>query len=107
MHLNQQQKDTDDKHAQEIKDLIDNTKDIDELRIWIHIVNMVIKVESFGISWEENSRQKNKTNKDSKEINKLFLEQQEELDNLSEEGACAKDLSTKIYKIKDLINGPK
>ena len=40
-----------EEHAQEIKDLIDNIEDINELRIWIHIVNMDIQIESFGISW--------------------------------------------------------
>ena len=75
-----------DEHAQEIKDLIDNTEDINELRLWIHIFNLGIQIESFCISWEGPSRQKKKTKRDSKEINKLFQEQQEELDNLLEEG---------------------
>ena len=60
-----------DEHSQEILDLIDN---IDELRIWIHIVNLGIQVESVGISWEGPSRQKKKTKRNSKEINKLFQE---------------------------------
>ena len=37
----------------------------------------------------------------------MFLEQQEELDELIEEGASNKDLNRKIYRLKDLINGPK
>ena len=71
-----------EEHAQEIRDPVDNIEDINERRIWIHIVNMDIQIESFGISWEGPSRQKKKTKRDSKEINKLFLEQNEELDNL-------------------------
>ena len=88
-----------EEHAQEIKDLVDNIEDINELRIWIHIVNMDIQIESFGISWEGPSKQKKITNWDSKEIYELVLEQQEELDDLIEEGASVKDLKTKIYKL--------
>ena len=86
---------------------MDNIKDINELRIRIHIANMDIQIESFGISLEGPSKQKKRTKRDSNEINKLFIEQQEELDDLIEEGASAKDLNTKIYKLKDLINSPK
>ena len=96
-----------DKQAQEIKDLIDNTDDINELRIRIHIVNLSIQVESFGISWEGPTRQKNKTKRDSKDINKQFQEQEEELDQLLKEGTSAKDLNSKIYWLKEIINGQK
>ena len=60
-----------------------------------------------GKLWEGPSRQKKKTKRDSKEINKLFREQQEELDQLLYEGSTAKDLNFKTYKLKDIINGPK
>ena len=63
---------------------MDNIKDINELRIRIHIANMNIQVESFGITWEGPSKQKKRSKRDSKEINELFLEQQEELDELIE-----------------------
>ena len=56
------------KHAQEKRKSVDNIKDINELRIKIHIINMEIQVESFGITWEGPSKQKKKSKKDSKEI---------------------------------------
>ena len=65
------------KEQKDIKDLIDITDDINELRIRIHGVNLSIQVESFGISWEGPSRQKKKTKMASKEINRLLQEQQE------------------------------
>ena len=49
-----------EEHAQEIRDPVDNIEDINERRIWIHIVNMDIQIESFCISWEGPSRQKKK-----------------------------------------------
>ena len=84
-----------EEHAQEIKDLVDNFEDINELRIRIHIANMDIQIESFCITWEGPIKQNKRTKRDSKEINKLFIEQQEE-------GASAKDLNTQYISSKIL-----
>ena len=45
--------------------------------------------------------------RDSKETKELYLKQQEELNELIEEGASTKDINKKIYRLKDLLNGPK
>ena len=63
-----------DAHAQKIRDAVDNIQDINELRVKIHIINMEIQVESFGITWEGPSKQKKKAKRDSKETKELFLE---------------------------------
>ena len=47
-----------DAYAQKIRDTLDNIQDINELRVKIHIINMEIQVESFGITWEGPSKQK-------------------------------------------------
>ena len=86
---------------------MDNIQDINELRVKIHIINMEIQVESFGITWEGPSKQKKMVKRDSKETKELYLKQQEELNELIEEGASTKDINNKIYRLKDLINGPK
>ena len=52
-----------EEHAHEIKDIVDNIMDINELRIRIRIANMEIQVESFGITWEGPSKQKTSTQK--------------------------------------------
>ena len=64
-------------HAQEIRDTVDNIQDINKLRVKIHIINMEIQVESFGITWEGPSKQKKKTKRDSKETKELFLGHQD------------------------------
>ena len=45
--------------------------------------------------------------RDSKEIKEIYLKQQEELDELIAEGASTKDVNNKIYRLRDLLNGPK
>ena len=90
-----------------MKELVENTEDINDLRIRLHIVNLDIQIESFGITWEGQGKQKKKMKRDSKELNQLFKEQNEEMDKMLEEGSSAKDLNSKIYKVKEMINCPK
>ena len=69
--------------AQEIRDAVDNIQDINKLRVKIHIINMEIQLESFGITWEGPSKQKKMAKRDSKENKELHLKQQEELNELA------------------------
>ena len=87
--------------------MIDNTIDTNELRIKINIINMEIQVKSFGITWEGPSKQKKMVKKDSKELKELYLKQHEELEELIAEGASTKDINNKVYRLRDLLNGPK
>ena len=96
-----------DTYAQIIRDAIDNIHDINELRVKIHIINMEIQVESFGKTWEGPSKQKKMVKRDSKETKELYLKQQEELNEFIEEGTSTKDINNKIYRLRDLLNGPK
>ena len=92
-----------DKHAQEIKDLIDNT--MTSMSSWFGCT-----LSTWAYKWKA-LVYLGKIQQTEKETKKWqqgdFQEQQEELDNLLEEGSSAKDLNSKIYKLKDLINGPK
>ena len=88
-----------------MKELVENTEDINDLRIRLHIVNLDIQIESFGITWEGPGKQKKK--RDSKELNQLFREQNEEMDKMLEKWYSARDLTPKIYKVKEIINSPK
>ena len=56
---------------------------------------------------EGHSKQKKMVETDSKETKELYLKQQEELNKLIEEGTSTKDINNKIYRLKDLLNGPK
>ena len=63
--------------------------------------------ESVGITWEGPGKQKKKKKRDSDELNQIFREQNEKMDNMLKEGYSAKDLHSKIYKVKEIINSPK
>ena len=96
-----------DAHAESIREVIDNSTDTNELRIKINIIKMEIQVKSFGITWEGPSKQKKLVKRDSKELKEIYLKQQEELDELIAEGASTKDVNNKVYRLRDLLNGPK
>ena len=67
-------------YAPRMKEVVENIEDVNDLRIRIHIVNLDIQIESFSITWEGPRTQKKK--RDSKELNQLFREQNEEMDKL-------------------------
>ena len=77
-----------------MKELVENTEDINDLRIRLHIVNLDIQIESFCITWEGPGTQKKKKKRDSKELNQIFSEQNEEMDKILKEGYSAKDLKS-------------
>ena len=78
-----------------MKELVENIEDINDLRIRLHIVNLEIQIESFGITWEGPGKQKKKK------------KQNEEMYKMLEEGYLTKDINSNIYKVKEIINGPK
>ena len=43
-----------------MKELVENTEDINDLRIRLHIVNLDIQIKSFGITWVDPGKQKRK-----------------------------------------------
>ena len=64
-------------------------------------------LDSFGVIWENQGKSKKQKKRDSKELGQLYREQQEELDEMLAEGYSTKDLNAKIYKLKQMITGPK
>ena len=76
-----------------MKEIVENTEDINDLRIRLHIVNLDIQIESFGITQEGQGIHKNKIKRDRKDLNKLFSEQNEEMDKMLEEEYSAKVLN--------------
>ena len=52
-------------------------------------------------------KSKRQKKRESKELRQLYKEQQEELDEMLAEGYNKKDLNAKIYKLKEMITGPK
>ena len=64
--------------------------------------------KAFGVSWKGvNSKKKKKKRGNSKDIKQLYQEQQEELCDMLEKGCAPKSVNAKIYKLKEIIRGPK
>ena len=95
-------------YAEKMIDIIECTEDINVLRIKLEILDMEIQCKAFGVSWEGvNSKKKKKKRGNSKDIKQLYQEQQEELCDMLEKGCAPKSVNAKIYKLKEIIRGPK
>jgi len=64
-----------------------------------------LQIASFGITWKGETKKKKK--KDSKEIKEIYMEQQNELEETLKAGLQGKDLNRRMYKLRDIVEGPK
>ena len=87
-------------HAHEIGDAMDNIKDINELRVKIHIINMRIQVESFGKTWEGPSKQKEREKKTEKRPRNYSLSSRRNSMSLLKKGLSLKTLTAKFTDLK-------
>ena len=100
-------KEVSDKYAERIETLVEETEDINMVRIKLDAINMEIENEAFGLIWQGGNKKKRKKKRNCKELKDLYQEQHEELNKMLDEGCSAKSLNGKIYKLKEIINGPK
>ena len=82
-------------------------EDIDRLERKLEIINLDILVDSFGIIWQFQGKSKKQKKRDSKQIKEIYQQQQEELDEMLSQGYNKEDMNAKIYKLKQMITGPK
>ena len=94
-----------DEYAEKIKDIVMQNDDADIMEQKIRYTDIDLQIKSFGITWKGGS--KKKKGKSSKDIKDIYLEQQKELNDMIEEGIRGDDLNKKMYKMRDLIEGPK
>ena len=94
------------KKAPKIKELVEIIDDMDELERRVHLIDLEMQVEAFGIIYQKSNKKKTKR-RDSKELNELVKQQNEKLDKILSQGYLGKDLNSRIYKMKTAINGPK
>ena len=96
-----------DKHAEEMMEIINENEDVNIINIKLGILNFLMLIECFGISWKKESSKKKKIKKDYKELQELFELQFTELNEMIDEGSSSSSLMNKIYDVKKKINGPK
>ena len=99
-------------HTDEIADAIseivrNDNLTIDEVRELINAEDQKAQKKCFGTIWIGPKKQKKGTKRSSKDLKELFKEQCEELNELIETGSSYKDVNRRMWKIKELICGPK
>ena len=96
-----------DKHASKIIDALNNITDVDKLESKIYGIDLDIQIECFGITWERPFKKKKVRKKNSKELNEIYKQRYNELEDVLNDDFFKQDLYQRIYKLKNVINGPK
>ena len=92
--------DISDKHAEEMMEIINENEDVNIINIKLGILNFLMLIECFGISWKKESSKKKKIKKDYKELQELFELQFTDLNEMIDEGSSSSSLMNKIYDVK-------
>jgi hypothetical protein len=101
-------KDHSDEIANEIKKIALNRElNIDEVREKIRATDEMIQRKCFGTKWVGPKKQKRAKKRPLNETKELFQEQCEELDDLIAAGTQYKDVNRRLWRLKELICGPK
>ena len=86
---------------------LNKSQSIDEVREQIRAEDEKTQKKCFGTVWVGPKKQKKPKKRSSKETKELFKDQCEELNELIETGANYKDVNRRMWKLKELICGPK
>ena len=97
-----------DKYAGKIIEAVQNIADPDLLEAKLDSIDTEIQVEAFGVIYvKERDRPKKIKRKSSKDLNKLYEEHLDDIDKAITECLDRKDVNSRMYKLKTLVNGPK
>ena len=91
------------RNASKMVELIESETDIQALERRLHILDMEIQVLSFGIIWRTPGIGKKAKKKENRELNILYKEQQEEIEELIRQGTIGQDMNQKIYNMKSRL----
>ena len=80
---------------------------MDKLERNIYGIDFDIQLECFGITWERPFKKKKVRKKNSKELNEIYKQRYNELEDVLNDDFFKQDLYQRIYKLKNVINGPK
>ena len=98
-------KEKSNEYAKQIIEVVRKHDDPEKLDKEINIIDTELQIASFGITWKGETKKKKK--KDSKEIKEIYMEQQNELEETLKAGLQGKDLNRRMYKLRDIVEGPK
>ena len=97
-----------DKYASKMVNAVQDTEDADELEKKLDSIDKEIQIEAFGYIYvKERSKPKKIKKKGYKDLNSMYTEYLDEVDAAITECLDRKDINSRMYKLKTLINGPK
>ena len=96
-----------DEFAPKMEEALVNCKDENALERELHCIDLDIQIKAFGITWRAPGQGKKAKRKEAKELEQIYKEQQEELNEMIEKGNIGRDVNQKIYNMRNLINGQK
>ena len=100
-------KEISDQHADKIEDIVRNSEDVNALERKINMIDIEIQVLSFGIIWKTQGQGKKTKKRENRELQTLYKEQQEELEELIRQGTVGSDMNQKIYNMRKVVKGNK
>ena len=96
-----------DKYVPKIMEAIEQSEDANTMESKMKVIDLEIQIDSFGIIWQAPGGGKKTKKRENRELNQLYKEQQEELDQMIEQGLNGKSINQKMYNMRNLIMGPK
>ena len=107
LHGWEKYKEISDKYAPKILEAVEQIEDVNAMEREMHLLDLDIQLESFGIIWQAPGKGKKTKKRENRELNQLYKEQQEELDEMIKQGLAGKDVNQKMYNMRNLIMGSK
>ena len=95
-----------DKYAEKIEDILNSCENMDTFENKLREIEKVIQQESFGTIWIDFNKKKKRKRKLEEKIEEA-ASQYEEIEGMMEKGFFKKDLNQKMYKLKEIVTGPK
>ena len=99
---------TSDRYASKIVRAVQDIEDPDDLEKKLNSIDKEIQIEAFGYIYiKERCKPKKFKKKSYKDLNSMYTEYIDEIDAAITECLDKKDINSRMYKVKTLINGPK
>ena len=92
--------------AHRIREIVEKTEDPDVMEREIQFTDIDLQIASFGITWQGPSKKKKKK-QSSKDLRDLYREHLDDLNEMLKDGIQGDNLNNKMYKLRDIIEGPK
>ena len=95
-----------DKYAEKIEEILNSCENMDTFENKLREIEKDIQQESFGTIWIDSYKKKKRKRKLEEKIEEA-ASQYEKIENMMDKGVFKKDLNQKMFKLKEIVTGPK